>query len=656
VAPPFGVIVSASVTPSVLITRGSSVPTLRRSLSLLAATLLIGLLLPFTAAAAASVTLEGQLVLAHGEDFAAADAPHSHAPGTPDNHSHGPTSYNDYSVVTADGVSHKLVFTSGLGPDDFLNGATVRVRGLPNGTALVVGAGAGATQVVAQATVAAATTKKLAVLLVNFTSNTAQPWSIPTAAATMFTNSNSVANYFAEESDGQLLVTGDVYGYLTIDFDTTGCNYTDLAAKARAAAAAANINLSSYTNIQYAFPNLSSCGWAGLAYLPGTESWVNNALTLRVSSHELSHNFGVHHASTLACTVNGTRVSLSANLANCSASEYGDPFSVMGSASTRHTHNQQLASLGWLPTGQRLTVTTTGTYVLGAAEDVSAAVRAIQIARGDGTYLYLEIRRPTGTSFDNFSTSDPAVKGVSIRLSNGWTSIIQSKLLDATPQTTSFNDAPLPVGSTFTDPKALVEITTVSVDPVSYAATVLISWGADTAPPTMPPSLSASLASPTSVRLSWGGSTDNRGVTGYRVSRGSQELATVTGTTYTDTSLVPGAYGWTVVALDAAGNASAPASVSFTVPVPDTTAPTAPTNLRTTNLTKAKLTLAWNAATDERGVVGYRVYRGSTLVATVTSLTWSESRQRLATTYTVYAIDAAGNVSPASNAVTVAAK
>ena len=629
---------------------------LRRSLSVVAATLLVALLLPFTAAAAVPVTLEGRLVLAHGEDFATAEAPHSHAPGTPDNHSHGPTSYNDYSVVTADGASHPLVFSGGRGPDDFLNGASVRVRGLPNGTALVVGADAGATQVLAPTTVAAATTRRLAVLLVNFTTNTTQPWTVAGATGTVFTNGNSVANYFAEESDGQFLVTGDVYGYFTINFDTTGCNYTDLANKAKAAAAAQNIDLSSYTNIQYAFPSLSRCGWAGLAYLPGTESWINNALNLRVSSHELSHNFGVHHASTLSCTENGVRVPLATNLASCSASEYGDPFTVMGSASTRHTHNQQLASLGWLPGGQRLTVSTSGTYVLGAAEDVSAAVRVIQIPRGDGTYLYLEIRRPTGTYFDNFSSSDPAVRGVSIRLSNNWTSIIQSKLLDTTPLTTSFGDAPLAVGATFTDPRALVNITTVSVDPVTYAATVSIAWGDDSAPPTTPTSLSATLASASSVRLAWGASTDNRGVTGYRVSRGGVELAIVTGTSYTDTGLVPGTYGWAVVALDAAGNASPPASITFTVPAPDTTAPSAPTNLRVSSQTRAKVTLAWNAATDDVGVTGYRVYRNGTLVAMVTTLTWTDSLQSTNSIYTVVAVDAAGNASPASNSVTVTGK
>jgi len=43
-------------------------------------------------------------------------------------------------------------------------------------------------------------------------------------------------------------------------------------------------------------------------------------------------------------------------------------------------------------------------------------------------------------------------------------------------------------------------------------------------------------------------------------------------------------------------------------------------------------------------------------VATVTGLTWSDSRQRLQTTYYVRAFDAAGNLGPQSNTLTVARK
>jgi chitodextrinase len=625
-------------------------PSPRRLLVLSVSSVLIALVLPFSVLAAGPVTLEGRLVLAHGDEFDV--APHDHAPGTPADHSHGGRSILDYSLVTADGQSHKLAFANGQGPDDFVNGATVRVRGTDSGGAFAVDDD-GSAQVLADPVAPAVTTKKLAVILVNFQSNKAEPWTVDAAKGIVFTNNNSIAAYFDEESDGQLALTGDVLGWYTIDYDTSTCNYSEISSKARAAATAAGVNLSTYTNIQYAFPSLP-CGWAGLAYLPGTESWVNNALNLRVSAHELSHNFGVHHASTLSCSEGGTRVSLSTNLANCSQSEYGDPFSIMGSASTRHTHNQQLASLGWLPTSQRLSVTTGGTYSLGAAEDQTAAVRAIRVARGNGTYLYLELRRPTGLYFDNFSSTDPAVKGVSIRLSNDWGSIIQSKLIDATPATTSFGDASLLPGFTFTDPLSGVNITTVSVD--TTGATVDIDWGEDASPPTTPSGLSASLTSATTSRLTWGASSDNRGVTGYRVSRGATVLGTVTTTSFNDSGLVPGTYGYSVVALDGAGNESAPATTSLVVPEPDVTPPSAPSNLRISSQSKSRVTLAWDAASDNVAVTGYRVYRNGVLVATVTALTWTDSIQSTQSTYTVIAVDAAGNTSSSSNSVTVAGK
>ncbi len=49
--------------------------------------------------------------------------------------------------------------------------------------------------------------------------------------------------------------------------------------------------------------------------------------------------------------------------------------------------------------------------------------------------------------------------------------------------------------------------------------------------------LSASGTTQTSTNLSWTTSTDNVGVTGYNVYRGTTLLTTVTGTTYTATGL-----------------------------------------------------------------------------------------------------------------------
>lgn len=86
----------------------------------------------------------------------------------------------------------------------------------------------------------------------------------------------------------------------------------------------------------------------------------------------------------------------------------------------------------------------------------------------------------------------------------------------------------------------------------------------------------------------------------------------------------------------------------------DTTAPTAPTNLAGTP-GDTMASLLWTASTDNVGVTGYRVFRNGTQVGTPTGTTFTDTglTNGTAYTYTVKAIDAAGNLSAASNAVSV---
>jgi chitinase len=85
----------------------------------------------------------------------------------------------------------------------------------------------------------------------------------------------------------------------------------------------------------------------------------------------------------------------------------------------------------------------------------------------------------------------------------------------------------------------------------------------------------------------------------------------------------------------------------------DTTAPSVPGNLRSTGVTNNSVALAWNAATDNVAVTGYEIYRGGTLVTTVTGTTHTDTGLSASTAYayTVRARDAAGNRSANSNTV-----
>jgi chitodextrinase len=108
-----------------------------------------------------------------------------------------------------------------------------------------------------------------------------------------------------------------------------------------------------------------------------------------------------------------------------------------------------------------------------------------------------------------------------------------------------------------------------------------ISGGGDVTPPSAPGNLTVTGHTSTSASLSWTAATDNVGVTGYQVRRAGTVVATVSGTTFTNTGLNPStAYSYSVVATDAAGNLSV---ASNTVTVTTDAAPN-------TNLAAGKAT------------------------------------------------------------------
>ncbi|MGC1485039.1 MAG: Ig-like domain-containing protein [Candidatus Acidiferrum sp.] len=81
---------------------------------------------------------------------------------------------------------------------------------------------------------------------------------------------------------------------------------------------------------------------------------------------------------------------------------------------------------------------------------------------------------------------------------------------------------------------------------------------ADTNAPSVPTGLTATAASSSQINLSWTASTDNVGVTGYKVYRGGTQVGTSMSTAYADSGLTAStSYSYTVAAYDAAGNTSA---------------------------------------------------------------------------------------------------
>src|SRR5438552_15002181 len=94
---------------------------------------------------------------------------------------------------------------------------------------------------------------------------------------------------------------------------------------------------------------------------------------------------------------------------------------------------------------------------------------------------------------------------------------------------------------------------------------------------------------------------------------------------------------------------------SIRVTAADTQAPSVPENLRAIVVSSSQIDLAWNAASDNIGVTGYRVYRDGTLAASPTGRSASITGLLAGVLYsfTVSAFDAASNVSVLSAPLSV---
>lgn len=194
-------------------------------------------------------------------------------------------------------------------------------------------------------------------------------------------------------------------------------------------------------------------------------------------------------------------------------------------------------------------------------------------------------------------------------------------------------------------------------------------------PPSAPTNLTASEVRTGSVTLTWTAATPGCcAIAGYDITYYqafddviySTSVGVVTTSTITG-YLRPGQqYSFRVAARDSLGHRSNSSdALTVVTPVtdtgPDTTPPSAPQNLTVGEVTASTATLSWSPSTDNIGVLGYNVYRfdgwfTSMLIATVPETTYTASlppSTPLRNLYYVRARDAVGNVSIASNTVTL---
>ena len=295
----------------------------------------------------------------------------------------------------------------------------------------------------------------------------------------------------------------------------------------------------------------------------------------------------------------------------------------------------------------------------------------------DGAEIFLDTANNKSTSMDgddykfliniNDLISATGIQSKTLRRSNGYTMEIAIPWSSINVIPAVNKSMGLLLGNNDRDNSASSQFDWLNlINSGSYARPNL--WGnvifssqimADTQAPSVPAGLTATAVSYSQINLSWSASSDNVGVSGYRVYRNGTQIATVATTSYSNTGLTASTtYSYTVTAFDAAGNVSGQsAAVSAATPAaPDTQAPSVPAGLTATAVSYSQINLSWSASSDNVGVSGYRVYRNGTQIATVATTSYSNTGLTASTTYsyTVTAFDAAGNVSGQSAAVSAA--
>jgi chitodextrinase len=269
---------------------------------------------------------------------------------------------------------------------------------------------------------------------------------------------------------------------------------------------------------------------------------------------------------------------------------------------------------------------------------------------------------PTGLTVSSTTSSTVSISWTASTDNVGVTgyTIFNNGSQVGTSQTTSYTDSGLSPSTNYTyTVLAYDAAANNSTQSSSVQGTTASSSSQDTTPPSVPTSLTNTTTTSTTESFSWTASTDNVGVTGYKVFRNGSQIGTSSTPSYSDSALNPSTqYSYTVSAYDAAGNNSTQSSaLSITTQASqqDTTPPTVPTGLASMTTTSTSEQISWSPSTDNVGVTGYNVLRNGSQVGTSSATAYTDLELSPSTnySYTVEAYDAAGNTSAQSTALVI---
>ena len=466
------------------------------------------------------------------------------------------------------------------------------------------------------------------------------------------TTGTTVNDIFKDSSRGLVSFSGTAVGPYTINYASTGgCDYSGWGAAAEAAAKAAGIDPSLYARVNYVTPSNSTCGWSGLAYMPGRQSWVQSCGSTGVYTHELGHNLSLHHAST-------------------PTSEYGDSSDPMGGAQAIGHNGANRVMAGWQPNGTLLDVASGGSYSVTTVSNntVVSTPQVLRFVKADtGEFYYVSVREAMG--YDTL-LSTQFVNTISVHRATG------------TLPTRTYLMQVLGAGQSFTDSTNGITITNQGVS--SNVATVGVTLGgavcARSAPAVTlsPASQTANPGSAVSYTMTvlnnntsaCGTSTFNLSQvvpSGFSASLSASSLALGAGvsgsviwTASSGSTTLNGTYGLDATASDSSAATSTATSHASYIVYSDTTPPAVSITSPAANaiLTGTRNFSIAAAASDASGIQAVEIYIDGALLARDTASPYTASwnlRKASKGLHTIKAraIDNAGNAAEQSISVSV---
>jgi MYXO-CTERM domain-containing protein len=237
---------------------------------------------------------------------------------------------------------------------------------------------------------AAATTQfRLAALLVHWGSP--DEMTVEDMRERLFTGETSTAAYYWESSYATHDLAGEVFGWYQIP-SPGNCDEEAIAEGALNAAEAAGVDIESFDQTLFYFPQTDQCQWSGLGAVgqptnPSGGSWYNGSAGCVVLAQEIGHNYGLAHSRLCMNLPEGEECS--------EYDEYGDVFCPLGRGCYQMNAVQK-GLMGWFSGCNIVTSGASASFTLQPFETPSEGLQALRVPRGEGRFFYIENRQPLG--------------------------------------------------------------------------------------------------------------------------------------------------------------------------------------------------------------------------------------------------------------------